>query len=277
MLVLASPPRALCASSIAMSDRSVLRGVSGRLSSALSRIMGWTRATPRPPDGSRTHDVGASDRDDAALIAHDCLTLLAVMGRCADAMRHPGAEDDFVEFHRAADRMDHVLRQLIAPRRAEMAAAEAIEIGQLVAESEGMLKRAVAPGVTLRLQPGAVGFALIRVRRWDLERILLQVVISASRGFASGDVVMETSSHGNVGSSVSLIVTGSGSALASSTPITSRLSSSGHDERDLGLAVVARLVQRLDGVLQFESDSQRRTRIQIDLPLAPSAVEDNRA
>jgi len=56
-----------------------------------------------------------------------------------------------------------------------------------------------------------------------------------------------------------------------------RSSVSGHDESDLGLAAVARLVQRLNGVLQFESDSDRRTRIQIDFPLAPRDVEDNPA
>ena len=277
MLVLASPPRAPCASSTAMSDWWVPRGVSGRIWSAVSRIMGWIEATPRPPDDSRMHDVGVSDRDDVTLIAHDCLTLLAIMGRCADAMRHPGAEDDFLEFHRAAARTDRVVRHLISPRHAETEMPEAIEIGQLVAECEGMLKRAVAPGVALRLQPAAVEWARIRARRWDLERILLHVVINAARGIASGDVIIETSSHANVGSSVSLIVTGSGSALASSAPIKPRSSVAGHDESDLGLAAVARLVQRLNGVLHFESDSERRTRIQIDFPLAVGDREDNPA
>jgi len=277
MLVLASPPRALCMSSTAISDWSVPHRVSGRIWSAVSRIMGWIEATPGPPDDSRIHGVAVSDGEDVALIAHDCLTLLAIMGRCADAMRHPGTEDDFLEFHRTAGRMDRVVRQLISPRHAEMEIAEAIEIGELVAECEGMLTRAVAPGVSLRLQPGAVGWARIRARRWDLERILLHVVINAARGIASGEVVIETSSRPNVGSSVSLIVTGSGSASASTAPLKARSSVSGRDESDLGLAAVARLVQRMNGALQFESNSERRTRIQIDFPLARRDVEDNPA
>jgi len=277
MLVLASPPRAPCLSSTAISAWWVPRGVSGRIWRAVSRIMGWAEGSPTPPDGSRIHNVAVPNGEDVALIAHDCLTLLAIMGRCADAMRQPGAEDDFLEFHRAAERMDRVVRHLISPRHAELETAEAIEIGQLVAECEGMLTRAVAPGVSLRLQPRAVGYGRIRARRWDLERILLHVVINAARGIASGEVVIETSSRPNAGSSVSLIVTGSGSASESTVQIKPRSSVSGHDESDLGLAAVARLVQRLNGVLQFESHSDRRTRIQIDFPLAPRDVEDNPA
>jgi len=208
-----------------------------------------------------------SDRDDVALIAHDCLTLLAIMVRCADAMQHPGSEDDFREFHRAADRMDRLAQQLSSLRRTEVETPEPIDLSQLVAESEGMIKRAVAPGVSLRLEPGTVGWARVHARRWDLERILLHVVINAARGIASGEVVVKTSPNAIGRSSVSLIVTGSGSAPAPSARINPRSSASGEDESDLGLAAVARLVQRLHGVLQFESDSEGRTRIQVDFPL----------
>jgi hypothetical protein len=218
----------------------------------------------------------ASDRDDLSLIAHDCLTLLAIMGRCADAMRHPGGEADFVEFHRTADRMNRVVRQLVSPRQADMQVAEAIDMHQLVAASEGMLERAVAPAVALQLHPGAPGWARIRARRWDVERILLHVVVAATRGIVSGTVVIETALGTNAGSSLCLIVTGSGSTPASTTPINRRSSALGHDGSDLGLAAVARLVQRLNGVLQFESDAECRTRIQIDFPLANRDV-DSRA
>ena len=222
------------------------------------------------------HDVAVSDRDEVALTAHDCLTLLAIMVRCADAMRHPEAEDDFFEFHRAADRMDRLVQQLISPRQPHTQTPELIDLGELIAESEGMLKRAVAPGVSLRFQPAAIGWARIQARRWDLERILLHVVINAARGIASGGVVIATSSGENRRSSVSLIVTGSGSASPSSARIDPRTSVSDHAEADLGLAAVARLVQRLNGVLQFESDSDRRTRIQVDFPFAAGGSGGNR-
>jgi C4-dicarboxylate-specific signal transduction histidine kinase len=276
MLVLASQPRAPCASSI--SALWVPRGVIGRIRSVLSRIMGWTGATPRPPDDSRlrTPDVAVPDRDDVALTAHDCLTLLAIMVRCADAMRHPEAEDDFLEFHRAADRMDRLAQQLISPRQTEIETPEPIDLSQLVAQFEGMLKRAVAPGVSLRLQLGAFHGARIRARRWDLERILLYVVINAARGMASGGVVViETSPPAGVRPSVSLIVSGSATAPPSSARIIPRSSASRQDDSDLGLAAVARLVQRLHGVLQFESDSERRTRIQVDFPLAIGDSQDH--
>jgi signal transduction histidine kinase len=234
--------------------------------------MGWAGATPRPPDDPRitARDVAVADRDDVALTAHDFRTLLAIMVRCVDAMRHPDAEDDFREFHRAAERMDRVAEQLISLQKTEMGPAEPVDLNQVVEESEGMLKRAIAPGISVRLQVGAARGLRVRARRWDLERILLHVVINAARDIASGDVIIDTSLTPQVRPSATLVVAGSGSAPASSTRIISR-SSTGQRESDLGIAAVARLVQRLNGVLQFESDSERRTRIQVDFPL----VTDN--
>ena len=277
MLVLAFPPRAPCASSTSISDWWVPRGVSGRIWSALSRLIGGTGTTPRRPDDSRLHDVAASDRDDVALIAHDCLTLLAVMIRCADAMRHPGAEDDFLEFHRAVDRMDRLAQQLISPRQTEMERTDSIDLSQVVVESEGMLKRAVAPGVSLRLEPGGLRWARIRARRWDFERILLHVVIRAARGMASGEVILETSARAQARPSVTLIVTGSSTAPESRVRVDPRFSAARPHEADLGLAAVARLVQRMKGVLHFESDAEHRTRIQVDFPSAPDDSGDDAA
>jgi hypothetical protein len=264
--------------------------VIARIWSALSRIMGWIGATRRPPNDWRTHahGVAVSDREDVALTAHDCLTLLAIMVRCADAMRHPEAEDDFVEFHRAVDRMDRLVGQLISPHQKEIETSEPIDLSQLVAETEGMLKRAVAPGVLLRLQLSALRGAHIRARRWDVERILLHLVITAAHGIAAGGVIIETSStregsggltqrRAGVRPFVTLIVSGSATAPTSSARIISGSSASGQHENDLGLAAVARLVQRLDGVLHFESDSERRTRIQVDLPMAIGDLQDEPA
>jgi signal transduction histidine kinase len=184
--------------------------------------------------------------------------------------------------------MDRLVQRLISQRQTEMETPELIDLSQLVAQSEAMLKRAVAPGISLQLQPGSPRGAPIRARRWDLERMLLNLVINAARGMAAGGaVVIKTSStldasgglslpHAGVRPTVSLIVSSSGTAATSSARIVSR-SASGQHENDLGLAAVARLVQRLNGVLQFESDSDRRTRIQVDLPMAIGDVQDDPA
>jgi signal transduction histidine kinase len=272
MLVLAFPPRAPCASATSITDWRVSRRVIRRIWTALSRIALWTRGPSRRPDNSgiHTHDVAVLDRRDVVLTAHDCLTLLAIMVRCADAMRHPEAEDDFLEFRRAADRMDHVAQHLISPQGMEMAPPEPIELNRLVAESEGMLKRAVAPGISLRLQLGASPGSRVRARRWDLERILLNLVLNTARNMAGGGiVVVETASLQDVGPSVRLIVSDSGAVSPRSARVIPRFSAWTEHGSGLGLATVAQLVQRLNGVLQFESDSERRTRIQVDFPLSP--------
>jgi signal transduction histidine kinase len=272
MLVLAFPPRAPCASATSITDWRVSRRVIRRIWTALSRIVLWTRGPSRRPDNSgiHTHDVAVLDRRDVVLTAHDCLTLLAIMVRCADAMRHPEAEADFLEFRRAADRMDHVAQHLISPQGMEMAPPEPIELNRLVAESEGMLKRAVAPGISLRLQLGASPGSRVRARRWDLERILLNLVLNTARNMAGGGiVVVETASMQDVGPSVRLIVSDSGAVSPRSARVIPRFSAWTEHGSGLGLATVAQLVQRLNGVLQFESDSERRTRIQVDFPLSP--------
>jgi len=268
MLVLASPPRAPCASATSIDYPWVWRGVIRGMWNVLSRMVSWRRTPSRPPGDSRvrTNDV-AVDRREVVLTAHDCLTLLAIMIRCADAMRHPEAEDDFVEFRRAADRMEHAAQHLIAPQRTAMATPEAIELNRLVADSEGMLRRAVAPGISLRLQLGAAE-ERVRAARWDLERILLNVVLNTARSMVAGGViVVETASAQDVRPFVRLIVSDSGAESPPSARVIPRFSATSQHSSGLGLAVVAQLVQRLNGVLQFESDAQRRTRIQVEFPL----------
>jgi signal transduction histidine kinase len=277
MLVLAFPRRAPSASATSTTYWRVSRRVIRRIWRALSQITASTRRPSRPPDDSRihTHDVALSDQRDLALTAHDCLTLLDIMVRCADAMRHPEAEDDFLEFRRAADRMDHVAQQLISPHPAEMVTPKPVDLNRLIVECEGLLKRAVAPDIALRLELGAGEGSAVRARRWDLERILLHLVVNAARGMVLGGVVVvETSSTHGVRPSVNITVSGSPTAPTSSARMIPRSSTSSQDHGDLGLAAVARFVQRLNGVLQFESDSERRTRIEIDLPLASDSRDD---
>lgn len=271
MLVLAFPPRVPCASAAFITNRRVSRGVIRWISTALSRITAWIRGPSRTPDDSRIHtnDAAILNRREVVLSAHDCLTLLAIMVRCADAMRHPEAENDFLEFRRAADRMDYVVQHLIAPQPADVAAPEPIELDRLVAESEGMLKRAVAPGIVLRLELAAAPESRVRARRWDLERILLNLVLNTARNMAAGGiVVVETVSLQGVGPSVRLLVSDSGAVSPRSARVVTEFSASTQHDSGLGLAAVAQLVQRLNGVVQFESDSERRTRFQVDFPSA---------
>jgi signal transduction histidine kinase len=196
--------------------------------------------------------------------------LLAIMVRCAEAMRHPEAEDDFLEFRRAAERMDHVAQQLISGQRMEVATPEPIELNRLVSESLGMLKRTVAPGISMQLQLGAARGSRVRARRWDLERILLNLVMTTARNTAPGGIVIvETRSMEDVGPSVRLIVSDSGAVSPRAARVVPEFSPSTQHDSGLGLATVAQLVQQLNGVLEFESDSERRTRIQVDFPLAP--------
>jgi hypothetical protein len=107
----------------------------------------------------------------------------------------------------------------------------------------------------------------IRARRWDLERILLHVVINAARSMTSGGiVVVEMSSTHEIGRRMRRRHATATSASSewlrhgdTSARIIPRSSASSQDDGDLSLAAVARLVQRLNGRLQLKVTRRRNT------------------
>jgi signal transduction histidine kinase len=195
-------------------------------------------------------------------------------------MRHAGAEDDYLEFQRAADRMNLTARQLMSVQQADIGQPELLDLNQIVAESHGMLARAIAQGLFLRLELGAVRGLRMAATRWDLERILLHLVRNASRTIATGGVVLiETlymqqvpgglrPPHIRARPYVRLIVSNSGMPSAAAAGAVPHLSPSHQDGGDLGLSTVWRLVTQMNGVLQFDGDAESRTRIRVDFPLA---------
>jgi len=242
---------------------------------------GWFRTWGRGRAGSpiHTYPAPAIDRVEVASAARDWLTLLAIMDRCASAIWHAGTDDDFLQFHRAADRMTLIARQLIAGSPMDIAQSEPLDLNQIIAESHGLLIRAVPQDISLRLELGSVRRSRITATRWDLERLLLHLVLNASRHIDTpGAVLIQTSymqqvpgglrlPHIRARPYVRLIVSDSGTPSMTPTRTIRPVARSHRQSADLRLSTVARLVKQLDGVLHVESDSESQTRIRIDFPL----------
>ena len=255
----------------------------------LSRFVAFLGpSTPRHDTPGIARPGASVDRADTAITAHDVLTLLDIMVASARGMlgSHPNwrASDDAVEFHQAAQRIRHVARRLIADAPAQPV-RELIDTNQVITESEGMVSRLLPAGTELRLQLADTPATVI-AERWEIERILLNLVLNACRrGLQDGsEIVIRTASmkqappglkppNIQVRSYISLTV----SVVSMMARRGARVLASWNVERrgsDLTLAAVARTVQQLEGTLQVEIDSDRYMRVRVDLPLVVEGSDD---
>jgi len=228
-----------------------------------------------PPDAS-------FDRADIAITAHDCLTLLDIIVTCANGTHgsHTSwrASDDGVAFHKAAERMRHLARRLVADEPVTPV-PQLIDINQVNADTEGMISRMLPTGSELRLELAGTP-ATVKAGRWDIERLLLNLVLNACRrGLHDGsEIVIQTASMKQVPpglTSPNIHVRSYISLTVSVADVVGRrgarvIGSSRNMEgqaTDLTLAAVVRTLQHLEGTLQLEFDSDRYMRLRVDLPL----------
>src|SRR5262245_33430090 len=224
------------------------------------------------------------------MTAHDCLNLLDIMVTCANGMRGPNrskqaSDENLAEFHKAAQRLRHLAQLLVASRPVHPSRSQVIDVNQVIAESEGMLTRALPAGTSLRLELAEMQ-ATVKADRWEVERILLNLVLNASRGLpGEGVVTIQTASmkqvppglrsaHIRARSYLTLTVSDARDTAHRTPRVITHSWNQEHLGSDLSLATVARSVQRLDGALQLEIDSERHTRIRVDLPLALDGSDD---
>jgi nitrogen-specific signal transduction histidine kinase len=248
------------------------------------RLVAYVRSSTRRDDLPRV--VGADaplDRTDVAIAAHDCLTLLDIMIACANAMHglHPGtrvSDDDIVAFYKAADRMRHLARGLIADLPAHNV-QKTIDVNRVITESEGLVSRLLPAGTELRLELADMP-AMVTAGRWEIERILLNLVLNACRRLQDrNEIVIQTasmkqvppgltSSNIRVRSYITLTISAASATARHGARVIANPWNVERQGSDLTLAAVARTVQQLEGTLQLEINSDRHMRVRVDLPLA---------
>jgi hypothetical protein len=186
------------------------------------------------------------------------------MVACAEAMRrtHPdkrASDDDIMEFHRAADRLERVAQQLISAGPTRYRTWRVIDVNDSILESEGSLRRVLPPGVLLQLQLAAARSA-VRANLWEIERILLSLVAHAGRDLPNGSTVLvKTTTFPQLprffktprvsGRSCIRHRRHSGAVLQPQSGLVDYFSTRTPADRSLDLETVSRTVQRLNGTL----------------------------
>ena len=133
-------------------------------------------------------------------LAHTLRNLLMVMGRCVDAVRadvSPGsrADDDLGELDRTLDRAFHLTHQLLALGHPVSPDRVVVDVNQLVANAEGMIRRAVGGGVAVQLLLTATRPNVL-ADPYELEWLLLALIVNSRETMTEGSLLtIETADH----------------------------------------------------------------------------------
>jgi PAS domain S-box-containing protein len=221
-------------------------------------------------------------------VAHDFNNLLTVILSCADlvAQAVPAtsqAAADLEEVRRAAERAEGLTRQLLAFSRKSIVRPELLDVGEVIASVERMLRRLIGEDVMLVVSRARA--SEVRVDRGQLEQVLMNLAVNARDAMPSGgrlsiaarDVQIDASDAAadpslRAGRFVRLTVTDDGCGMDDATLarlfepfFTTKAPGKG---TGLGLSTVYGIVQQNEGLIRVRSAPSRGTTFEIDLPLA---------
>jgi PAS domain S-box-containing protein len=223
-------------------------------------------------------------------VAHDFNNLLMVVTGALDQIRkHPhddARRERMLEAAQgAARRGERLTHQLLAFSRRQALKPELVRIDDLLSESESLLRRAVAEGVSFTLAPGAPD-AVGRIDPTQFEAALLNLVVNARDAVGpAGEIRLETAvaplAAGEVedtaaGRYICVTVRDTGCGMDETTLarvfepfFTTKEVGKG---TGLGLSQVYGFARQSGGAAAVESTPGRGTAVRIYLPLSPESL-----
>ncbi len=231
----------------------------------------------------------------ASGVAHDFNNLLAVITLSAELLQARGlvqaeeAEDLMADLVAATKRAKGVTSQLLAFSRRSVGPPELLQLADVVREMLGILRRVLGEKVTLSDQLEADTF-LIRADRGEMEQVILNLVLNGRDAMADGGAlhvavegVTLTAAReiGNarvpVGEYARLSVRDEGCGMAPEVMahVFEPFFSTKEKGRGtgMGLANVAGIVQRAQGVIGVRSEVGRGSCFEVYLPRGGEEVE----
>jgi two-component system, cell cycle sensor histidine kinase and response regulator CckA len=130
-------------------------------------------------------------------IAHDFNNMLTVMGGAAEMLLdgmapHDPARGDAEEIRQTVHKAQALTRQLLAFSRTQVQEIRAIDINQMVAAMEPLLRRLIGAEIVLEVRPDARR-PLVRGDDSQIQQVLLNLVVNARDAMPDGgSVVIET-------------------------------------------------------------------------------------
>jgi signal transduction histidine kinase len=227
-------------------------------------------------------------------VAHDFNNLLSVIGSYSELMLDelpPDADlrTPAAEIAKASDRAAALTRQLLAFSRHQVVDAHPIDLNDVVADVQRMLRRLIGEDVELAVLP-APGLWRVLADRGQIEQVLFNLVANARDAMPGGGTLTIRTANvdldpdfvrANVGAAAGPHVrlgvadTGVGMDAATASRVfepffTTKSAGTGSG---LGLATVYGIVKRAGGFIQVESAPDRGTSFSIYLPQTERAAE----
>jgi PAS domain S-box-containing protein len=215
-------------------------------------------------------------------VAHDFNNLLTVIQGNADLLRAAvgGADTELLDQLRlAADRAAGLVRQLLTFSRRQPTRTEVIDLGDVVGEMAGMLRRVLGERVTVQTEIGPESVR-VSVDRSQIEQVILNLAVNSRDAMPDGGTLtLRVGTGDDDGRRLArLWVADTGCGIPSE--LRSRVfepffTTKGPDRgTGLGLAIVFGVVQQAGGKIDIDSAPGCGTTFRIDLPWsdAPAAA-----
>ncbi len=220
-------------------------------------------------------------------VAHDFNNILAVIVSCASFVAEaepgePSIRSDIAEIRLAAERARVLTRQLLAFSRRQVLEPRIVDLGVVVHDMEGMLRRILGEDVTLRTAlPAGVG--MVEVDPGQMEQVILNLAVNARDAMPrGGELTIEVSGEERVdagdgrrgtahtGPWVMLRVTDTGRGMGAE--VRERIFEPFFTTKErgkgtgLGLSTVHGIVTQSGGHVRVESAPGRGTTFRVYLP-----------
>jgi two-component system, cell cycle sensor histidine kinase and response regulator CckA len=213
-------------------------------------------------------------------LGNDLRVLLRIMSKSVDSLKRRLAvgespDREFMELEGAIDSAFQVSRGLIALGEPHAIERSVVDVNELVAQLEGVLRRVLGPDVHVSLRLEALD-ATVQAHAVQLEWVFLNLAANSREAMPDGGTftIRTTSADRQVGAPprsqqyvcVTVSDTGPGLFGDARTRAFEPFFSTKEGAAGLGLTSVAMIVRNFRGWLHIESD-QSGTRIHIHLPI----------
>ena len=216
-------------------------------------------------------------------VAHDFNNLLTVISgftqlALIQASQGRAAQDDLRQVAGAADRASHLTRQLLAFGRKQVLQPRVLDLADVVAGIEPMLRRLIGEHIELRSQHARPA-ARVHADPGQLEQVIVNLAVNARDAMPNGGVLTIATEHGTGGDSglVRLVVRDTGIGMSESTrarifepffttkPV--------GDGTGLGLSTVHGIVGQSGGTVEVETAPGKGATFLVRLPRVALPVE----